>query len=154
MGTRAWDFLWDLAKVAPDVQQAARAVHLTTSIRIGAIKAGKTGPGGNRSLIMSSVDFRNTISNLADPHVRAQLAQSPRQVRRIDDIDSDEEEDPFVPVRFLCLLLPLLSSLFFVVIFHVVFEVSLLVEVRLRASLSAPKRTLVAHDAPALFSAG
>jgi hypothetical protein len=110
--------------------------------------------GGSRSLIISSVDFRNTISNLADPHVRAQRAQSPRQVRRIDDIDFDEEEDPFVPVRFLCLLLPLLSSLFFVVIFHVVFEVSLLVEVRLRASLSAPKRTLVAHDAPALFSAG
>jgi hypothetical protein len=155
MGTRAWDFLWDLAKVAPDVQQAARAVHLTTSIRIGAIKAGKTGPGGgSRSLIMSLVDFRNTVRNLADPHVRAQLAQSPRQVRRIDHIDSDEEEDPFVPVRFLCLLLPLLSSLFFVVIFHVVFEVSLLVEVRLRAALSAPKRTLVAHDAPALFSAG
>jgi hypothetical protein len=56
-------------------------------------------------------------------------------------------------VRFLCLLLSLLSSLFFVVIFQAVFEVSLLVEVRLRASLSAPKRTPVANDAPALFSA-
>jgi hypothetical protein len=53
-------------------------------------------------------------------------------------------------VRFLCLLLSLLSCLFFVVIFHVAFEVSLLVEVRLRASLSAPKRTPVANDAPAL----
>jgi hypothetical protein len=42
--------------------------------------------------------------------------------------------------------------LIFVVIFHV-FEVSLLVEVRLRASLSAPKRTPVANDAPARFSA-
>jgi hypothetical protein len=37
-------------------------------------------------------------------------------------------------VRFLCLRLSLLSSVFFVVIFQVVFEVSLLVEVRLRAS--------------------
>jgi hypothetical protein len=55
-------------------------------------------------------------------------------------------------VTFLCLLLSLLSSLFFVVIFHV-FEVSLLDEVRLRASLSAPKRTPVANDAPARFSA-
>jgi hypothetical protein len=36
---------------------------------------------------------------------------------------------------------------------HVVFEVSLLVEVRLRASLSAPARTPVAEDAPALSSA-
>jgi hypothetical protein len=36
---------------------------------------------------------------------------------------------------------------------HVVFEVSLLVEVRLRASLSAPERTTVADDAPALSSA-
>jgi hypothetical protein len=33
------------------------------------------------------------------------------------------------------------------------FEVSLLAEVRLRASFSAPKRTPVANDAPALFSA-
>jgi hypothetical protein len=57
------------------------------------------------------------------------------------------------PVRFLCLLLSLLSSLCDVAIFHVVFEVSLLVEVGLRASLSAPKRTRVANDAPALFSA-
>jgi hypothetical protein len=39
------------------------------------------------------------------------------------------------------------------VIFHVIFEVSLLVEVRLRASLSAPERTPVADDAPALSSA-
>jgi hypothetical protein len=58
-----------------------------------------------------------------------------------------------VTVRFLYLLVSLFSSLFFVVSFHVVFEVSLLVEVRLRASLSAPKRTPVANDAPALFSA-
>jgi hypothetical protein len=56
-------------------------------------------------------------------------------------------------VRFLCLLLSLIASLFCVVIFHVLFEVSLLVEVRLRAWLSAPKRTPVANDAPALFSA-
>jgi hypothetical protein len=55
--------------------------------------------------------------------------------------------------KVLCLLLSLFASLFFVVIFRVVFEVSLLVEVRLRASFSAPKRTPVANDAPALFSA-
>jgi hypothetical protein len=63
-----------------------------------------------------------------------------------------------VGINVLRLLLSLLSSLFFVVIFHVVFEVSLLVEVRLRALLSAlgylaSKRTPVANDAPALFSA-
>jgi hypothetical protein len=36
---------------------------------------------------------------------------------------------------------------------HVVFEVSLLVEVRLRASVSTPERTPVADDAPAVSSA-
>jgi hypothetical protein len=56
-------------------------------------------------------------------------------------------------VRILCLLLSFIASLFCVVIFHVLFEVSLLVEVRLRVSLSATKRTPVANDAPALFSA-
>jgi hypothetical protein len=40
-------------------------------------------------------------------------------------------------VRYLCLLLWLFTALSFVVIFHVFFEVSLLVEVRLRGSLSA-----------------
>jgi hypothetical protein len=39
------------------------------------------------------------------------------------------------------------------VIFHVICEVSLLVEVRLRAALSTPKLTPVANDAPAHFSA-
>jgi hypothetical protein len=41
---------------------------------------------------------------------------------------------------------------FFVVIFNVVFRGVAVVEVRLRASSSAPKRTPVANDAPALFS--
>jgi hypothetical protein len=50
-------------------------------------------------------------------------------------------------VRFLCLLLLLIASLFRGVIFHLLFKVSLLVEVRLRASLSVPKRTPVANDA-------
>jgi hypothetical protein len=40
----------------------------------------------------------------------------------------------------------------FLMIFQVVFEVSLLVEVRLRASLSAPRRTPVANGALAYFS--
>jgi hypothetical protein len=63
------------------------------------------------------------------------------------------DDGPKVLVRFLYLLLLLIASSFCVVIFHVLFEVSLLVEVRLRASFSAPKRTPVANDAPALFSA-
>jgi hypothetical protein len=56
-------------------------------------------------------------------------------------------------VRFLCLPLLLIASFFCGVMFHVLFEVSLLVEVRLRGSFSAPKRTPVANDAPALLSA-
>jgi flagellar biosynthesis protein FliP len=55
-------------------------------------------------------------------------------------------------VWFLCLLLSLFSSVSFVVMF-MLFLRSLLVEVRLRASLSASERTPVADDAPALSCA-
>jgi hypothetical protein len=95
MGSRGWDYLWQLAKAAPDVEQAAQAVHLTTSIRVNAIKAGTTGPGGTRTLTMSSVDFRNTRTNLSDPHFRSQLNQSMHSAGRIADIDSEEDDDPF-----------------------------------------------------------
>ncbi|KAA8902294.1 hypothetical protein FN846DRAFT_908587 [Sphaerosporella brunnea] len=81
MGRRGWDILWELAKVAQDVKEAARAVHLTVSIRIGAIKAGKTGPGGSRALVLRSLDIRNTKSNLTNPSFRDELVQSQRQVK-------------------------------------------------------------------------
>jgi hypothetical protein len=45
MGGRDWDYLWPLAKVAPDVAETAEPEHLTNSIRVDATKAGTTGPG-------------------------------------------------------------------------------------------------------------
>jgi hypothetical protein len=99
MGSRGWDYLWQLTKVAPDVEQAAQAVHLTTSIRVDAIKAGTTGPGGSRTLTMSLVDFRNTRTNLTDPYFRGQLNLLLHPAGRIADIESEDDEDPFQPMR-------------------------------------------------------
>jgi hypothetical protein len=43
---------------------------------------------------MSSVDFRNTKSNLTDPHFRAQLNRLLHPAGRIADIESDDDDDP------------------------------------------------------------
>jgi hypothetical protein len=94
MGERGWDYLWALAQKLHCIKQAARAVHRTKTMRLGAIARGTAGAGGSRSLKMSSVDIRNATRNLGDASFRAELAQSSPREPRINEVDS--EEDPFI----------------------------------------------------------
>jgi nucleotide-binding universal stress UspA family protein len=97
MGYRAWDHLWNLAKVVPQVSEATRAVNLTTAIRIGE-QSRRPAPGGTRTLIMSPVDIKNAKINFGLEAFKAEMVRYQQQPSRIAEVDTDSDTSEFVPM--------------------------------------------------------